>query len=390
MELNVKSGVFRALIAACIVASTLWLVVQGTGTGTSSTILQRQKVNTKDAKNGYVYRKVARPKYTGPKEKATFVTLARDEDLYSLLGSIASVEDRFNSKFQYDWVFLNDAEFSDEFKRITSAMISGSTKYGVVPKEHWSFPPWIDQDKAAKVREEMRENQIIYGDSVSYRHMCRFESGFFYRHELLDDYDWYWRVEPDTRIYCDVDYDIFKFMRDNGKKYGFTISLREYDATIKTLWSTTKEFMEKNPDLIHPNNMMDFISDDGGASYNLCHFWSNFEVGWLDLWRGPAYSAYFDHLDQAGGFFYERWGDAPVHSIGAALFLDRSEIHHFGDIGYYHVPFHSCPIEESIRIQNRCNCNPNDDFTWKGYSCTSKFYTVSKTEKPKGWQKYAD
>lgn len=26
-------------------------------------------------------------------------------------------------------------------------------------------------------------------------------------------------------------------------------------------------------------------------------------------------------------FFYERWGDAPVHSIAATLFLDRSRIH---------------------------------------------------------------
>ncbi|SCU94062.1 LAFA_0F19636g1_1 [Lachancea sp. 'fantastica'] len=390
MQLNLKSGTTRAVAAACIIATSLWLLVQGTGAGSGSFSVGHQTFKAQDEPNGYTYRKVKHTKYKGRKEKATFVTLARNEDLYSLLGSIASVEDRFNSKFQYDWVFLNDKEFSDEFKRVTTAMVSGTTKYGLVPAEHWSLPSWIDADKAAKVREQMREDQIIYGDSLPYRHMCRFESGFFYRHELLADYDWYWRVEPDTRIYCDVDYDIFRFMKDNGKKYAFTISLREYEGTIKTLWDTTKQFMEQNPSLVHPNNMLDFISDDDGASYNLCHFWSNFEVGWLDLWRGPAYSAYFDHLDKAGGFFYERWGDAPVHTIGAALFLDRSEIHHFGDIGYYHVPFHSCPIDESIRLNNRCNCNPDDDFTWKGYSCTSKFYTVSNTKKPKEWLKYAD
>ena len=27
-----------------------------------------------------------------------------------------------------------------------------------------------------------------------------------------------------------------------------------------------------------------------------------------------------------GGFFLERWGDAPVHSLGAALFLNRSQV----------------------------------------------------------------
>jgi hypothetical protein len=33
--------------------------------------------------------------------------------------------------------------------------------------------------------------------------------------------------------------------------------------------------------------------------------WSNFEIGDLDFWRGEAYSKFFDHLDEAGGFYYE-------------------------------------------------------------------------------------
>ncbi len=44
-------------------------------------------------------------------------------------------------------------------------------------------------------------------------------------------------------------------------------------------------------------NMMDFISNDGGETYNLCHFWSNFEIGDLNFWRSDAYRAYFlDYL----------------------------------------------------------------------------------------------
>ena len=57
-------------------------------------------------------------------------------------------------------MFLNDAEFDETFKRVTTALVSGKTKYGKIPKEHWSFPEWIDVDKAAKVREEMREKKV--------------------------------------------------------------------------------------------------------------------------------------------------------------------------------------------------------------------------------------
>ncbi|CCD23450.1 alpha-1,2-mannosyltransferase KTR1 NDAI_0B04160 [Naumovozyma dairenensis CBS 421] len=388
-----RENQFKKIGVFIIAILTIFIIFHGASSSSDSSGSTRRsmkQVSTSvKGQNGYKYEKVSYPKYTGPKVKATFVTLARNSDLYSLLESIKSVEDRFNHKFQYDWVFLNDEEFSDEFKNVTTAMVSGTTKYGLVPAEHWSFPPWIDQERAAKVRDEMRAKKIIYGDSISYRHMCRFESGFFYRHPLMDDYDWYWRVEPDIKLHCDIDYDIFKFMADNGKKYGFTISIHEYMDTIPTLWDTTKEFMKRHPEHVHKNNMMNFVSDDNGESYNSCHFWSNFEIASLDFWRGPAYTEYFDYLDKAGGFFYERWGDAPVHSIAAALFLDRNEIHHFGDLGYFHAPFHQCPLDDSIRLGNKCDCDPKEDFTWNGFSCGVKYYSVNHLKKPAGWQEHA-
>ena len=203
---------------------------------------------------------------------ATFVTLARNSDLWEIVKSIRQVEDRFNRKFHYDWVFLNDQPFDDEFKRVTSALVSGKTSYGQIPTEHWSFPDFIDQDKARKVREDMAQRKIIYGDSISYRHMCRYESGFFFRHPLMLNYEWYWRVEPSVELFCDIDYDTFKFMRDNGKKYSFVLSLYEYVETIPTLWESTKSFMKKYPEHIAEDNSMGFLSDDNGETYNHCHF----------------------------------------------------------------------------------------------------------------------
>ena len=42
--------------------------------------------------------------------------LARNSDLNGVLQSVREAEDRFNREFQYPWVFLNEEEFSDEFK----------------------------------------------------------------------------------------------------------------------------------------------------------------------------------------------------------------------------------------------------------------------------------
>jgi alpha 1,2-mannosyltransferase len=208
----------------------------------------------------------------GPRMNATFVTLARNTDVWEIARSIRQVEDRFNRRYNYDWVFLNDKPFDDTFKKVTSSLVSGKTHYGEIPKEHWSFPEWIDQDKAKKVREDMAQRKIIYGDSVSYRHMCRFESGFFFRQPLMMNYEWYWRVEPSVELFCDIHYDPFRYMSENKKKYSFVLSLYEYVETIPTLWDSTKKFMKNHPEHIAEGNSMAFLSDDGGESYNHCHF----------------------------------------------------------------------------------------------------------------------
>ncbi|KIM49105.1 glycosyltransferase family 15 protein [Hebeloma cylindrosporum] len=135
--------------------------------------------------------------------------------------------------------------------------------------------------------------------------MCRFNSGFFFRHELLQPYRYYWRVEPEVKFFCDVTYDPFKFMEANNKVYGFTISLVEWEATIPTLWSTVKEFIVNNPEYVSPDNSIGYLSGDHGESYNLCHYWSNFEIADMDFWRGEAYQKFFEFLDSKGGFYYE-------------------------------------------------------------------------------------
>lgn len=209
---------------------------------------------------------------SGERMNATFVTLARNSDLWEIVKSIRQVEDRFNRKFHYDWVFLNDKPFDMAFKNVTTSLISGKTHYGLIPEEHWSFPAHIDTDKARRVREDMAQRKIIYGDSISYRHMCRFESGFFFQHPLMQQFEWYWRVEPSIELYCDINYDTFKYMRDHNKKYSFVLSLYEYVETIPTLWDSVKTFMNNHPEHIAKDNGMEFLSGDGGESYNHCHF----------------------------------------------------------------------------------------------------------------------
>ena len=201
-----------------------------------------------------------------------------------------------------------------------------------IPKAHWSIPPALNRSRIDKGMRKLQSQGVVYGGSLSYRHMCRFNSGFFYHQQALEKYDWYWRVEPDIELWCDISYDPFAFMRQNSLVYGWVLSMFEFEATIPTLFDTTKEFVAKHPHHLAPDNSLAWVVDNANTSraladgkitgsYNLCHFWSNFEIASLDFFRSPAYDEYFQWLDSTGGFFYERWGDAPVHSLALSLFL---------------------------------------------------------------------
>ncbi|KAF9448417.1 glycosyltransferase family 15 protein [Macrolepiota fuliginosa MF-IS2] len=304
---------------------------------------------------------------------ATFVILCRNSDLEGTVRSIRQIEDRFNRRYQYPYVLLNEVAFTDDFKNRIKVLTAAKVEFGLIPHDHWYQPDWIDEDHATKGREKMEADKIIYGGSVSYRNMCRFNSGFFYRHPLMQKYRWYWRIEPDVHFHCNINQDPFLFMEDNNKTYSFTITMYEFEATIPTLWGEVHNFMKLHPEYIAEGNSMGFMSDNGGEKYNLCHFWSNFEIADMDFWRGEAYSAFFDYLDSKGGFYYERWGDAPVHSIGAALFLPRSRIHFWDEIGYEHNPYTHCPKLGKNWANGRCSCDPGRSFDYDGYSCMSKW-----------------
>jgi alpha 1,2-mannosyltransferase len=107
--------------------------------------------------------------------RACFVVLVRNQELNGLLSSMRQLEDTFNHKFNYPYVFLNDDEFTTEFMELTAAATSAQVKYGKVDAQMWGYPSFINQTLAAQNREEMAATGLPYGGSESYRHMCRCE-----------------------------------------------------------------------------------------------------------------------------------------------------------------------------------------------------------------------
>jgi mannosyltransferase len=144
------------------------------------------------------------PQVNGPRANAAFVVLARNKELEGVLQSIKSRERHFNHWFHYPYVFLNDGDFNSTFKEAVLNHTSSPVEWGRIGPELWGFPDWVDESVAKEGIAKQGDAAIMYGGMESYHHMCRFYSGMFYKHELLQKYEWYWRLEPEIKYFCDI------------------------------------------------------------------------------------------------------------------------------------------------------------------------------------------
>jgi len=207
----------------------------------------------------------------------------------------------FNSKYKYPYIILHSEEHSKHFKNKLTQYTNSKIEFGLIPKEHWSVPDWID-------REKLNESIRKIGYSTEYRHMCRFKSGFFFRHELTLKYDYFMLVDSDSLFHCKLYDDPFKRFQNSEIKYGFALAQQEALWTIPTLWSTIRNWTKEYSIKINADNL-GFISSNKGDTLNnkMCIFYLNFEMGDFSVFRNERYLQYFDYLDKSGGFFYERW-----------------------------------------------------------------------------------
>ncbi|XP_022462445.1 putative mannosyltransferase KNAG_0A05330, partial [Huiozyma naganishii CBS 8797] len=341
------------------------------------------------------------------KMNATFVMLTRNEELEDVLSTILQLEARFNQWYQYPYVFLNDVPFSDDFKSRVVTSTRSKVEFGTLNELEWEFPEKVRNSALFKESlASQMDRGILYGDQESYHKMCRFYSGMFYKHPLVKQYEWYWRIEPDVDFYCDITYDPFFEMHMAGKQYGFTVIIPELYWSVPNLFRYTQAFLRENgwPRLgslwklftynmnimdtsdpaisqwVHLEEQVDaklrekviidlyregryknedaaletlinraqskvpiFEDKFNNEEQNMCHFWSNFEIAKISVFENDVYNAYFEYLESSDGFWRERWGDAPVHSLGLALTLDVEDVHYFRDIGYRHSTLQHCP-----------------------------------------------
>ena len=295
---------------------------------------------------------------------ACILVLARHRDLKLLKETIIELEARFNHKYNYPYVILlSEMAIVPKWKWYLRYCTQSTIDFGLVDQEHWSTPEWIDTSRLSNLTANQSAKNIMKSNRLSYHHMCRFYSGFFFRHELTLKYDYYLRLDSHVDFPCPFpSEDPFQTLVRRNKLYGFTIACNEMIDFLPNLWDTIKRWLHETGRMRTRANrrveqVNNFFSTDerlaskerGSCGLDRFQFWTNFEIASFAIFRNETYLSFFDYLDKAGGFYYERWGDAPVHTFYILAMIELSRVHRFDDIGYGHNACYSPPANDTIR-----------------------------------------
>ena len=136
-------------------------------------------------------------------------------------------------------------------------------------------------------------------------------------------------------------------MIKNKKTYGFTVAVKELRETVPNIFRYASAFKRANnltsqglwemfvepPEVdeetiaaadaaaaakgIHKapstNPSVPDLEAMEGERYNMCNFWSNFEIASLDWFRSKEYNDFFDMMEYSGGFWMERVGHDSIY-----------------------------------------------------------------------------
>lgn len=147
--------------------------------------------------------------------------------------------------------------------------------------------------------------------------------------------------------------DPFLYMEQHNKTYGFVIAIKELVETVPNLFRYASAYKRQHnfkskglwemflKDQPQPSEhkpiespqsvpegasktetiqQEEFVGDSSesmeGETYNMCHFWSNFEIARLDFFRSKEYEDFFSMMDHSGGF----WAERVYHSKDSSFF----------------------------------------------------------------------
>lgn len=289
--------------------------------------------------------------FSGPARELTFASLhprrnasgciiylagAAPADVADLLASLASLYAAYTSSWPTPVLLLVEGgalegKAGSAIREAAGGTAAGGVTFvdvshamGMPWRAALTLPAWL---VPSGVRWALHKRGLF-----SYGRMCRFYAGPFAFLPALADFDYFWRLDTDSRLGSRVSGDVFARMAARGQLYGYSSFLPEPAEYVEGLLAAADAYAA-SVRLPRTAWFSRLQRHDDGVWWQ---FWTNFEVGSLHLLRSKEARALFDALDVRDGWFEHRWGDAPARTLLLAMHVSLCSIVRLCDIAYTH------------------------------------------------------
>jgi alpha 1,2-mannosyltransferase len=177
---------------------------------------------------------------------------------------------------------------------------------------------------------------------LSYYDMCRFFTLMLPNHPLVTLFSFYWRLDSHSYIFGKKPIkDPFEIMQKRQIQYAYIMVNEEAEHYATELWKLFHQFL--NDHCLKPSTALRRTQINLSGGYSHAIIFTNFAIANVSLFRDhPQIRAWLRTVDQNGGIYRYRWGDAPIHTLALTQFIERDHIVRLRYFGYMHRREYVC------------------------------------------------
>lgn len=247
----------------------------------------------------------------------------------------------FNKKFNYPVIILHEGDYDERSQEEVVKSIREDhrhlIKFKQIDKEDFEIPAHIDKFKTDI---SIALQPVPYWRNLKYRLMCYFWVKRFFKY--TEGYNYVMRLDDDSFIEEPIKDDLFEVAASKdlvymsnivhvdcglcnyGMKEMFETIMPDYKAQINSGLFVQAKLDQGNTYFDKFKKLYAFVE---GKEYIPSEFvtempimyYNNFFITSTQFWKRPDVQNAIDKIDQNGGIFYYRYGDAPIHTILATL-----------------------------------------------------------------------
>lgn len=247
----------------------------------------------------------------------------------------------FNKKYNYPVIILHEGDFNkvteDEIRHSVRENHRHLITFKVIHKEDFELPQHIDKERVEK---SVAIQPVPYWRNIKYRLMCYFWVKHF--HKYTEGFDYVMRLDDDSIIEEPLVQDLFQLMASKDLVYMSNIihvdcglcnyGMKEMFESILPLYKDRinngmfiKSKLPSGSEVF--NKFKNVVTNFEGKEYTSSEFvtemplmyYNNFFITATNFWKRDDVKEVIDKIDQHGGIFYYRYGDAPIQTLIVTL-----------------------------------------------------------------------